>query len=207
MGKGFNNFMSKKAFHPGSYQNQKRIHEAEARAEAKRKHDEDTLAQYQKEQELFNQKSLVSKESKEKLSLSFMYDAPPGVEKDTAKKGSEKSEWKGTSSSGIGQYGAIKMEPTTSIKCEATSGITLEWKRDRPVRNSAQAKRGQEVEDKGVAIKVEPKIESDLTDLSTKCRTLSRPESAAAASSTNKSCKMRSLETDTFKLKRIKRES
>lgn len=185
MGKGFNNFMSKKAFHPGSYQNQKRIHEAEARAEAKRKHDEETLAQYQKEQELFNQKSLVSKESKEKLSLNFMYDAPPGVEKATDKRGSEKAEWKGTSSSGIGQYKAIKTEPTTSIKCEATSGITLEWKRDRPVRNSAQAKRGQEVGDKGVAIKVEPKRETNTDDL--KCRTQARFVETSRASSTRDS--------------------
>jgi CBF1 interacting corepressor len=79
MGKGYNNFMSKKAFHPGSYANQKRIKEAEEREAAKLKHDEETLAQYRKEQELFQQKSLVSKESKDKLSLSFMYDAPPGV--------------------------------------------------------------------------------------------------------------------------------
>lgn len=83
MSKGFNNFMSKKAFHPGSYQNQKRIQEAENKAAEKRKHDADTLAQYQKEQELFQQRSLVSRESKDKLSLSFMYDAPPGTSSDT----------------------------------------------------------------------------------------------------------------------------
>lgn len=79
MGKGYNNFMSKKAFHPGSYANQKRIKEAEEKEAAKQKHEEETLAQYRKEQELFQQKSLVSKESKDKLSLSFMYDAPPGT--------------------------------------------------------------------------------------------------------------------------------
>lgn len=88
MGKGFNNFMSKKAFHPGSFANQKRIQEAEAKAEEKRKHDAETLAQYRKEQELFQQRSLVSRESKDKLSLSFMYDAPPG----TSDKGDTKDE-------------------------------------------------------------------------------------------------------------------
>lgn len=79
MGKGYNNFMSKKAFHPGSYANQKRIREAEENEAAKLKHDEETLAQYLKEQELFQQRSLVSKESKDKLSLNFMYEAPPGT--------------------------------------------------------------------------------------------------------------------------------
>lgn len=119
MGKGYNNFMSKKAFHPGSYANQKRIHEAEAKTEAKRKHDEETLAQYQKEQELFNQKSLVSKQSKDKLSLSFMYEAPAGVEKSDEKK-NEKVEWKSSSS-----------KSDTPSK---TQEICLEWKRDKPVK-------------------------------------------------------------------------
>uniref|UniRef100_A0A6G1SFR4 Corepressor interacting with RBPJ 1 n=1 Tax=Aceria tosichella TaxID=561515 RepID=A0A6G1SFR4_9ACAR len=79
MGKGYNNFMSKKAFHPGSYANQKRIKEAEEKEAALVKHEEEKYAQYRKEQELFQQKSLVSKESKDKLSLSFMYEAPPGT--------------------------------------------------------------------------------------------------------------------------------
>lgn len=113
MSKGYNNFMSKKAFHPGSFANQKRVQEAEERAEAKRKHDEETLAQYQKEQELFNQKSLVSKQSKEKLSLNFMYEAPPGVEKQNVKNETFVSETGAKS----------KSEPTV-----------LEWKRDRPAR-------------------------------------------------------------------------
>lgn len=191
MGKGFNNFMSKKAFHPGSYQNQKRIHEAEARAEAKRKHDEETLAQYQKEQELFNQKSLVSKESKEKLSLNFMYDAPPGVEKANDKK-SGKSEWKGSGTASEGHYEAIKLEKA-SIKGE-TSGITLEWKRDRPVKNSAQAKRGQESEDRGEKAKSEPVI-----DLKPKLETLATDQHKPSTS-------RRSPETSSANAKRVKRE-
>lgn len=122
--------MSKKAFHPGSYANQKRIHEAEAKAEAKRKHDEETLAQYQKEQELFNQKSLVSKQSKEKLSLNFMYEAPPGVEKPDAKK-ANKVEW--TSSTGKVETSDSGLQ-TTSNKLEPS--ISLEWKREKPVKKS-----------------------------------------------------------------------
>ena len=38
--------------------------------------------QYEKEQELYKNKSLISKESKEKLELSFMYEPPPGVQQD-----------------------------------------------------------------------------------------------------------------------------
>jgi len=131
MGKGYNNFMSKKAFHPGSFANQKRIHEAEARAEAKRKHDEETLAQYQKEQELFNQKSLVSKQSKEKLSLSFMYEVPAGVEK-PGEKQSDKVEW--TGSSGRAIQGSNKPAPGANGQT-----ICLEWKREKPVRNAKKA--------------------------------------------------------------------
>jgi CBF1 interacting corepressor len=86
MGKGYNNFMSKKAFHPGSYANQKRIKEAEEKEAARLKHEEETLAQYRKEQELFQQKSLVSRESKDKLSLSFMYEGPPGTSQVIPKK-------------------------------------------------------------------------------------------------------------------------
>lgn len=143
MSKGYNNYMSKKNFHPGSQSNQNRIREAEERVEAKRKHDEETLAQYLKEQELFNQKSLVSKQSKEKLSLNFMYEAPPGFKKPEAQKGEqakEKLEWKGKdgegSSKGIGsQLVAIKSETK-----EPSSSICLEWKRERPVTGKNKAK-------------------------------------------------------------------
>lgn len=132
MGKGFNNFMSKKGFHPASFANQKRIHEAEAKAEAKKKHDEETLAQYQKEQELYNQTSLVSKESKAKLALSFMYDAPPGFKKSEDTKPSDKIEWTGSNATK-----RFKTEPGQgSSKIDHDDHdepvIMLEWKRDRP---------------------------------------------------------------------------
>lgn len=125
MGKGYGNFMSKKAFHPGSHANQRKIHEAEAKAEAKRKHDEETLAQYQKEQELFNQKSLVSKQSKEKLSLNFMYEAPPGLKKPEEKQ-NDKVEWRGLGGAGT----SSKLEPT----------ICLEWKREKPAKKRKSSK-------------------------------------------------------------------
>ena len=34
--------------------------------------------QYDREQELYNNKALLSKETKEKLELNFMYELPPG---------------------------------------------------------------------------------------------------------------------------------
>jgi hypothetical protein len=36
-------------------------------------------AQYDREQELYTNKALLSKESKERLELNFMYEPPPGV--------------------------------------------------------------------------------------------------------------------------------
>ena len=38
----------------------------------------DLRAQYDKEQELYQNKSLLSKESKDKLEVNFMYEPPPG---------------------------------------------------------------------------------------------------------------------------------
>lgn len=169
MGKGLNGFMSKKAFHPGSYANQKRIQEAEAKAEAKRKHDEETLAQYQKEQELFHQKSLVSRESKEKLSLNFMYEAPPGAEKSDEKK-SDKIEWKGSSS---GKVTICKSGMTTQITHPGGIGkdehnICLEWKREKLVKNSAQEVKSRSIsslERNTGGVKLEKLKEEPQTDL------------------------------------------
>jgi hypothetical protein len=38
-------------------------------------------AQYDREQELYTNKALLSKESKERLELNFMYEPPPGMNK------------------------------------------------------------------------------------------------------------------------------
>jgi len=129
MGKGFNNFMSKKAFHPGSYANQKRIQEAEAKAEAKRKHDEETLEQYRKEQELFQQRSLVSKQSKEKLSLSFMYDAPPGT--------SQKNESTTTSDTLIPKLEKKQKPQRSQSSSDEEEELELTWQRQEPKAKKA----------------------------------------------------------------------
>lgn len=112
MGKGYNNFMSKKAFHPGSFANQKKIREAEARAELKRKQDEENLEQYRKEQEIWQQKSMISNQDKDKLSLSFMYEVPKEL-----KTKSEEVEW---------------TSQRTTAASASKPEICLQWKRERP---------------------------------------------------------------------------
>jgi len=84
MGKGYNNYMCKKFFHPSSKDNQKRLWQAQKKHEAEQAAQADLRAQYDKEQELYQNKSLLSKESKDKLEVNFMYEPPPGVKKISA---------------------------------------------------------------------------------------------------------------------------
>uniref|UniRef100_A0A4P6DAA7 Putative cbf1-interacting corepressor cir n=1 Tax=Rhodnius prolixus TaxID=13249 RepID=A0A4P6DAA7_RHOPR len=96
MGKGFNNYMCKKFFHPASRDNLKRVWMAQQKDEAYRKKQEELRVQYEKEQDLYNNKAMLSKESKDKLSVNFMYEPPPGAKKEREKEDNEpeyKFEW------------------------------------------------------------------------------------------------------------------
>lgn len=88
--------MCKKFFHPASRDNLKRVWMAEQQAEAYKKKQEELRVQYEKEQDLHNNKALLSKESKDKLSVNFMYEPPPGAKKEREKEDNEpeyKFEW------------------------------------------------------------------------------------------------------------------
>lgn len=69
---------------------------AEQKTEAYKKKQEELRMQYEKEQDLHDNKAMLSKESKDKLSVNFMYEPPPGAKKEREKEDDEpeyKFEW------------------------------------------------------------------------------------------------------------------
>jgi CBF1 interacting corepressor len=56
MGKGFENYMSKKWFHPTNVENMKRVYNAEQKHSADLKRQQELREQYEREQELFSNK-------------------------------------------------------------------------------------------------------------------------------------------------------
>lgn len=55
---------------------------AEQQADSYKKKQEELRQQYEKEQDLYENKAMLSRDSKDKLSVNFMYEPPPGIKKD-----------------------------------------------------------------------------------------------------------------------------
>ncbi|KAL7667428.1 hypothetical protein ACOME3_010752 [Neoechinorhynchus agilis] len=81
MGKGYENYMSKKWFHPSNLGNMKRLWMAEQKAEAERLQQQLLKEQHDKEKEMFANRWLLGDE-KGRLGLSFMYNPPIGMTAD-----------------------------------------------------------------------------------------------------------------------------
>lgn len=78
----FAKFMNKKDFHPGSKANIKRVWMAEQKLLASQQKEKELELQYNKEQERFKNRQAISNDERIKSGLDFLYDAPPGFNKD-----------------------------------------------------------------------------------------------------------------------------
>ncbi|XP_022801031.1 corepressor interacting with RBPJ 1-like [Stylophora pistillata] len=93
----FAKFMNKKDFHPGSKANIKRVWMAEQKLLASQQKEKELELQYNKEQERFKNRQAISNDERIKSGLDFLYDAPPGFNKDQKvseeEEGEVKFEW------------------------------------------------------------------------------------------------------------------
>ncbi|VDM15572.1 unnamed protein product [Hydatigera taeniaeformis] len=93
MGKGYNNYMCKKFFHPTNFENIKRKWMAEQKEEFDSKREQERLTQYRREQEILENRVLLGDE-KARLGLAWMYDQPAVMEPEKeADRNDAKFEW------------------------------------------------------------------------------------------------------------------
>ncbi|CAF0842676.1 unnamed protein product [Didymodactylos carnosus] len=135
MGKGYENYMSKKWFHPTNIGNMKRIYVAEQKSDADKKKQQDLREQYEREQELFNNKQLMGDE-KARLGLSFMYNPPAGIAKDQAQQEQHQSQ------DNDGSSGVDNDEPK------------FEWQRKYNAPRESWAKNDEKIRDQPFGIEV-----------------------------------------------------
>jgi len=138
MGKGYENYMSKKWFHPTNIGNMKRIYMAEQKSDSDLKRQQDLREQYEREQELFNNKQLMGDE-KARLGLSFMYNPPAGIAKEQEQQQQQQQEERRTKD---GTIIINKDEPK------------FEWQRKYNAPRESWAKNDEKIRDQPFGIEV-----------------------------------------------------
>jgi CBF1 interacting corepressor len=120
MGKGFENYMSKKWFHPTNIDNMKRVYAARQKESDFVQRQADLKEQYIREQEVFGNKQLMGDE-KARLGLSFMYNAPASLadqeqKKKDGKKCDDEEEYSQNGTDLTGQ--SSKVRKMRCVKCK-----------------------------------------------------------------------------------------